>query len=74
MSLPPKSRALESRPRNRLRERLWLVGAIVLLLLIGGTIAPELWSQRIISKLRRTWSGGPSAQGGSTGRVENSNG
>ena len=74
MSLPPKSRALESRPRNRLRERLWLVSAIVLLLLIGGTIAPEQWRERVVSKLRRTWTGEPVTQGGGTDGVENSNG
>src|SRR5436190_10492188 len=47
MSVPPSSRTQARSSRFRLREILWLLSAIILLLLLGMNVAPESWLQRV---------------------------
>jgi hypothetical protein len=55
MSLPPHPRAHSSPPRHRVREALWALAAVILLLLIGGTIAPDSWHHAVSQKASRMW-------------------
>ena len=55
MSLPPHPRAHSSPPKHRVREALWALAAVILFLLIGGTIAPDSWHHALSQKASRMW-------------------